>query len=197
MRYPAQGYIVSPNIELMNGYNIVGLSRDFAAVMDGPASFGNKAFRWVSTGETTDSNKGGYEEVSTSEPVEPGEGYFVERGASAVLPDMDAYSDMSVEQFEIPLSPGWNIISNPYGGNVRLSEVLVQQESDIPVTWTEACTNRLVTNAIYSYLGSDWGSTYTFESAGGIPEATLVPWSGYWIYVIRGNANFKLIIPRP
>jgi hypothetical protein len=78
-----------------------------------------------------------------------------------------------------------------------LSDVEVQRDTDLPVTWAEACTKRWLTNSIYTYLGSDWGSAYSFESAGGDPEATLTPWVGYWVYMIRNDADYKLIFTKP
>jgi hypothetical protein len=126
-----------------------------------------------------------------------GKGYFVIRELNATLPDLSIYPETSLSTVAVDLSPGWNIISNPYGSHFKLSDIQVQRGTDPIVTWAEACTNRWLTNSIYSYLGSDWGSSYTFESAGGDPEATMIPWIGYWVYVIRNDANYKLIFSQP
>ncbi len=89
------------------------------------------------------------------------------------------------------------MVSNPYGGNVLLSSVKVQKGSATPIIWADALTNGWLENAIYYYKGSDWGSTYFSESAGGSPDATLVPWLGYWIYLNETDDTYKLVVPRP
>ena len=76
-----------------------------------------------------------------------------------------------------------------------LSDLQVQRGAETPVAWTTAAANGWIYNAFYYYNGSDWGGTYGFESAGGSPDATLVPWSGYWIYVNKDDAAYNLVIP--
>ena len=197
VRYLTTGEIDGPVVELLNGYNMVGVPRDLSgANMDGAAAFSSTpTYRWVSNGLTTDSNKGSYVTVDSSNPVKSGEGYFISKNSST-LPELGSFSDISATSYTITLKPGWNMIGNPYAGNVKLSGVKVQKGNGELVTWTEAATNSWVVNAIYYYKGSDWGSIYTFESAGGNPDATLVPWMGYWIYVNKADDTYRLVITR-
>jgi hypothetical protein len=131
--------------------------------------------------------------VTTSEPVRIGEGYHVSRQTN-VLPELEGYEEISDVQFTYSLKPGWNIISNPYSGNVALADVKVQKGNSIPVTWTEAASNGWLTNAIFYNNGEDWGGIYNFETA---PEAKIIPWIGYWIYLAMTDDVYYLVIPRP
>ncbi|MCL5022124.1 MAG: hypothetical protein M1497_01930, partial [Nitrospirae bacterium] len=196
--YPEKGCMTGPVIEMMNGDNILGIPRDVSSpVLDGATAFGSEEiYGWLSTGLTTDKNYGSYERVDSA-PVEAGEGYYVERGAASAIPDLDAYADIAASTYAAALSPGWNIISNPYGGNVKLSSVQVQKGSESPIAWSSAVNSGWLVNAIYYFNGSDWGSTYSFESAGGAPDATLAPWLGYWVYLDKDDDTYTLIITKP
>lgn len=200
MRYPGAGTLDGPVVELLNGRNMVGAPRDLAlANLDGSMAFGSSlTYKWVSSGPTDSSNKGSYVLIDANNPVKPGEGYFiVKSGGFATLPELELYNDVLDLTYAVALKPGWNMVSNPYGGNVKLSSVKIKKGNATPVTWASASTSGWMVNAIYFYKGSDWGSAYTFESAGGNPDATLVPWLGYWVYLNKADGEYSFIIPRP
>jgi len=189
-----------PQIQLLNGYTMVGAARDLTgSSLDGTAAFGSAStYRWVSTGVTTDANKGSYELVDSAKPAKSGEGYFVKRATTPVtLPELATSPNLTAGTHTNALSPGWNLISNPYNGSVLLSSVQVKQGTAAPVSWSTAATNGWLVNAIYYYKGSDWGGTYAFESAGGAPDAVLTPWMGYWVYLKKTDAVYSLIITKP
>ena len=188
LRYPESGYITGPEVQLLTGYNLVGLPRDInSANLDGSMAFGTtRTYRW-------DSNLGYYTKVTTTEPVKAGEGYFAYKEANT-LPEHGGYNDVQDSEYTYELKSEWNIISSPYSGNVKLSEIQVKKGNGTPVSWTEAVTNGWLVNAIYYYNGSDWGGTYAFETE---PDATLVPWVGYWIYLNMVDDTYYLIIPKP
>jgi hypothetical protein len=122
-----------------------------------------------------------------------GEGYFVLK-ASDTLPEHESLGEVLADQYAYELQSGWNIITNPYGGNVKLEDVLVQRNDETPVNWADAVTNGWLDNAIYYYEGPDWGGVYDFETT---PEAVLVPWMGYWVHVNDGGNTYKLMMPKP
>ncbi|NIW43745.1 MAG: hypothetical protein GWN14_02880, partial [candidate division Zixibacteria bacterium] len=72
VRYPASGYLIGPSVEMLTGYNIVGIARDTSASdLDSINAFGTaKGYRWNPA-------IGFYEYVTAAVPVKPGEGYFV------------------------------------------------------------------------------------------------------------------------
>lgn len=198
----ATGNVGGPVVELLNGYTMIGAARELvSSSLTGTAAFGSDlSYRWASTGLTTDSNKGAYELMdgggAPARYVKTGEGYFVKRISTPVtLNELNTYSDVA-SGYTVTLSPGWNIISNPFIGNVKLADVKVLKGS-IEYSWLAAAGANYVLNAIYYYQGSDWGGTYTFEAAGGSPEATLIPWWGYWVYLKKDDAVYKLVIPKP
>ncbi|MBU0484092.1 MAG: hypothetical protein KKB30_06215 [Proteobacteria bacterium] len=186
-----------PTIELLNGANMVGLAKELAGIDLEELLGSSIIYRWVSSGLSSDGNNGSFEYYDNNRFNVPGQGYIIERQNLASLPDLSAYPDYTDAQFIVPLAPGWNMITNPYGGQVLLADVKLQRNDEDSLPWTDACGANLLVNAIYSYQGEDWGSVYGFASAGGDPEARLVPWLGYWVYVVRNDADYKLIIPNP
>ncbi|MDH4226462.1 MAG: hypothetical protein OEV59_01725 [Deltaproteobacteria bacterium] len=194
-----------PTVGLLTGYNIIGIPRNINAFnLDGGTNLGEShTYRWKSTGLAASS--GSYERVDdVANPgltnyLKYGEGYFMwHTGTSPItVPELALYADVPGPTVTLTLSQGWNIISNPYIGNVLLSGVKVQKNAETPVSWSAATGSNWLANAIYYYNGSDWGSTYTSESAGGTPNATLVPFIGYWVYVKDSSATYKLVITKP
>ena len=191
-RLPQQGDYAGPQIQLLNGVNLVGLSRDVSGVsLDPLAAFGStSAAGW-------DSGSGSFVPVTSATALQPGEGYFVKRQSSPTLAALDTYGEVTSTSFTIPLHGGWNLIANPYGGNVKLADVQVQNSTNAPVTWQQAASNGWIANALFSYSGSDWGNSYTFASVGGVSEPVLVPWVGYWIYVSGQGGDFALVVSQP
>jgi len=98
---------------------------------------------------------------------------------------------------EYLVTPGWNLIGNPYGGNIALADVEVRYGAADPVTWLAAVADNLVIDAVYSYLGEDWGDSNEFASAAGADPAVLIPWIGYWIYINPTAEDVSLIFTRP
>ncbi len=189
LTYPDTGYITGPEVRLLTGYNLVGMPGDIGSdILDGNTAFGSTStYRWNADIEY-------YTKVTTAAPVNTGEGYFVDRQDNYTLPELENYAEIVNSEFTYELKAGWNIISNPYSGNIRLSDIQVKKGNDTAVTWTEAVTNGWIVNAIYYYNGRDWGETYTFETE---PDATLVPWLGYWVYLEMTDDTYYLVIPKP
>jgi hypothetical protein len=188
LRYPESEYITGPEVQMLTGYNLIGIPRDINnANLDGNTAFGTtRTYRW-------DTDLEYYTKVTTTEPVKAGEGYFVYKN-TATLPEHSNYGEIQEAEYIYGLKPGWNIISNPYSGNVKLSDLKIKKGNGIPVSWTEAVTNGWLVNAIYYYNGSDWGGTYSYETE---PDATLVPWIGYWVHLNNSDDTYYLIIPKP
>lgn len=196
LRYPETGYITGPSVQLATGYNVVGAPRDInTANLDGQTAFGSsKVYRWIS--DSSYAYGGYYLPVTGAAPAVAGEGY-VSLNESATLPGLEAYGEMPAPDYTYELQSGWNLISNPYAGNVKLSDIKVRKGIETPISWAEAIVNGWVINAIYYFNGEDWGSTYSFESAGGTPEATLIPWMGYWMKLNMSDDIYYLVIPKP
>ncbi|MEW6214533.1 MAG: putative metal-binding motif-containing protein, partial [Nitrospirota bacterium] len=188
-KYPETGYITGPEVQLLTGYNLVGAPRDInTANLDGQNAFGSSiTYRW-------DADLGYYTKVTTLNPVKVGEGYFTYKANDTLL-ELADYGDVLESEYTYQLKHGWNIISNPYAGNVKLPDIKVQKGSGTPVSWEDATDNGWIVNAIYYYNGRDWGKTYSFETAD--DGATLVPWMGYWVYLNKDDDTYSLVIPKP
>ena len=194
--YPSQGELAGPQVELLNGRNLVGVPGDQGTDSVGVALGTQLIYGWLSTGLSGAANAGNYAALDASTAIVSGQGYFIKRTTAATLPSASA-TPVSPATVTVPLHPGWNLISNPYGGNIPLASAQVQKDGGAPISWLQAATDNWVINALYSYNGSDWGGTYSFAAAGGQPDAILVPWVGYWIYLNRDDASYALVVPQP
>ncbi len=194
-RYPQNGDLAGPTVELLNGKNVVGI----AARINADGLNANEVFtdsnvyHWV----PSSGSSGQFELAGSTAPVASGEGYVLKRGANATLEDLSVYGEITESVHEFQVSPGWNLISTPYNGNVSLADVEVRVGTDSPVPWLTAVANNLVVDGLYSFLGTDWGNTNEFSSASGADPAVLIPWLGYWIYVNPTDQDVSLIIPKP
>jgi len=187
--YPDSGYITGPQIHLLRGYNLVGIPRDINnAQLDGQEAFGNpEVYRWQAGEEN-------YTPVTASEPVMAGEGYLI-YADHASLNELPSFGEVKAPEYSYPLKAGLNCVSNPYSGNVRLSNVKVQKGTQTPVSWHEAVSDGWIADALYSYNGEDWGDTYSHMTAE--DSATLVPWLGYWVNLDASDDAYFLVIPKP
>ncbi|NOQ42499.1 MAG: hypothetical protein GQ563_08380, partial [Desulfuromusa sp.] len=194
-RYPQSGDLPGPVVELLNGKNVLGIAADINAyALDANEAVDDKiVYRWI-----PDSGpKGSFKLADSGAPITSGEGYVLKRASEITLPDLSIYGEISHPSYNIGLKSGWNLISNPYSGNVALADIEVQLGDAAPVLWLTAATNNLVVDGVYSYLGTDWGNSNEFASAAGTYSAILVPWIGYWIYVNPTEQDISLIIPKP
>jgi uncharacterized repeat protein (TIGR01451 family) len=188
---PTTGFSTGPAVQLLEGFGLVGIPRNInAANLNANIAFGSvNTLRW-------DAATNLYSLVTNAEPAKAGEGYFTNR-VNATLPQNASFGNIQAAEYTYQLQAGWNIISTPYVGNVKLSDIKVKKGSDAPITWTQAVgtPNEWVVNALYTYNGKDWGRTYSFETAE--EDAVLVPWMGYWIYLNKSDDTYSLVIPKP
>ena len=199
LRKPSSGFTDGPDIQLIDGYSLAGVSRDIdSSNYDGSAAFNSGySYGWDSTGLDTSFGvtfNGDYVLVTSSgNPAETGRGYFVLKGNST-LPQLGSNADVTAATHTITLQAGWNIISNPYNGNVKLHDVQIRRNGSTTDTWSNAAGSNWIEPAVYYYLGRDWGDTHTSEFGSG---AELVPWMGYWMYVKDDINSYELIITKP
>jgi hypothetical protein len=194
-RYPATGTLPGPRVELLDGKNVIGTPGDIdIAGLDSIDAFNVvQAYRWV----PADRLKGSYEKVDSSGAVKAGEGYVLKRTLDGTLPSLDGYGEITTATYDVQVQAGWNLIANPYKGNIDLADVQVKVGSNNPLPWLTAAADNILVDGIYYYLGVDWGNVNAFENAGGSQGAVLVPWIGYWIYVNPVDQPVTLIFSRP
>ncbi len=194
-RYPQSGNLPGPTVELLNGKNVVGIaSRIDAYALNATEAFNDgQVYRW----ESASGVSGQFELTDSGAPIAYGEGYVLKRGLDSTLADLSIYGEIADNVHEFQIKSGWNLISNPYGGNVSLADISVRLGTAVPVLWLTAAANNLVVDGVYSYLGTDWGNRNEFASAAGVDSAILVPWIGYWIYVNPTEQDISLLIPKP
>lgn len=194
-RYPQSGDLDGPTVALLDGKNVIAISADVDnAALDSQGAFNvAQVYRWL----PEEKLNGSYQKVDDGGPVIVGEGYVLKRTADDTLPDLDGYGDIAATTHEIKVQPGWNLIANPYKGNVSLADVQVRHGGSAPVSWLTAVNSNFVVDGVSCYLGKDWGNSYAFESAAGPQSAVLTPWIGYWIYSNPTDQQLSLLIPKP
>ena len=194
-RYPESSSLQGPLVELLNGRNLVGVSGAVDGyALDAEAALGEKqVFRWI-----PDSGpKGSFKLIDAGGAVTSGEGYVIKKASNSTLPDLNGYGDITQAVYSIPVKTGWNLISNPYGGHVALSDLQVQVGNASPMDWLDAVSANLVVDLIYSYLGEDWDEASEFASAAGSSPAVLTPNIGYWVYINPAAETVSLLVPKP
>jgi hypothetical protein len=118
---------------------------------------------------------------STYSNLSGGRGYFIySDGGPRKLDEPAGMGNDVRASVDIPVNGGWSIISNPYSEFIKLKDVIIVR-GGTEYTYSQAVTNGWVSNAIYEYEGN--GPGYAFKAFNGIPEATLDPWMGYYIYI--------------
>lgn len=193
---PQQGEIAGPKVELLSGRNMVGVPGNAAATyLNSAAALGTASgYRWVSAGLNR-TPPGQYRLIDSTGPVKSGEGYAMRRESRSTLPD-PGHPEIAAGTSTVRLKAGWNLIANPYRGNVPLAQVKVKKGSATPVSWATASANGWVADALYLYQGKET-DTYGFESAVALPDPVVAPWLGYWVYVKRSDATYQLVFPKP
>lgn len=194
-RYPATGELPGPVVELLSGRNLIGIVANINPYgLNSTEVVGVKQlYRW----DPSAKGKGSYIMVDNGGPVASGEGYLLKRSTGSTLLRLDSYGEIAGADYEFVVSPGWNLIANPYGGNVPLEQVKVRVGDAAPVDWLTAAAQLLVVDGLYSYQGDDWGGGNEFFSAAGTNRAVLVPWIGYWVYINPASQPISLLISRP
>ncbi|MFO7766739.1 MAG: putative Ig domain-containing protein [Pelovirga sp.] len=194
-RYPATGDLPGPVVELLSGHNMIGLVGNINphGLTANELLGVRQVYRWSPAAK----KEGDYVMVDNGAPVSSGEGYQLRRSTEKTLPNLRPYGEVAADYYEFDVLPGWNLIANPYGGNVLLEHIQVRAGEAAPLDWLTAASQLLVVDSLFAYLGEDWGGGNEVTSAAGTNRAILVPGIGYWIYVNPVNQPVSLLIPRP
>ncbi len=169
------------------GLQMISSPYTYSAVSDFEALFGlssavtttpTRLIAWVPT-------EGNYVFYPTApaNTLTPGTGYWAAFGAAAYS-HYDGTPVSTATPFSLPLSPGWNLIGDPFPAAVPLSSVTV---SGTPLALSPA-----VSPTLYTYNTAS-GQYVTLSAA----SDSLQPYAGYWIYVAQNSAVTVLTVPAP
>ncbi len=198
-RFPEEGDLPGPVVGLLPGRNLVGIA---AHVNPFGLTVGDLVgdailYRWLPA--TAAGADGSFTVMDNFIPVAAGEGYLLRPRPQTTWENFDRYGEIPFAAYELDVTPGWNLVANPYGCNVPLREIAVRVGAAEPLNWPGAVAGGLVADGIYSYRGDDWGGDYSFTAVGS-DNAVLVPRVGYWIYIKdpggESGQDMSLIIPR-
>ncbi len=139
------------------------------------AGWVNIIYYWYSTWNGVDDpdyagywgNEYGWKDYQATTVV-PGRGILLYSQSTTTPTDADG-SLITDPSYNLSLSPGWNMIGNPYGTSVNLSNCYINE-----MTYELAVTDGLIGNALYIWNGSTYDS-FQWDTA------KLEPWKGYWI----------------
>lgn len=169
------------------GLQMISSPYTYSAVSDFQALFGLSAavtttptrlIAWVPT-----ANSYVFYPSAPANTLTPGTGYWAAFGAPA-YPHYDGTPVSTATPFSLPLSPGWNLVGDPFPAAVPLSSVTV---SGTPLALSPA-----VSPTLYTYNTAS-GQYVTLSAA----SDSLQPYAGYWIYVAQNSAVTVLTIPAP
>ncbi len=112
---------------------------------------------------------------ATPDSTPVGLGYFINLTSGAAV---QSYGRTFTQQtIRVPLHEGWNMIGDPFQFPIAFANLTVQAPNGTLYASSDAVTAKLVLPFIYRFVGGD----YQFQA---LPNGTLYPWEGNWIYVI-------------
>ncbi|MRR09266.1 T9SS type A sorting domain-containing protein, partial [bacterium] len=127
-----------------------------------------RIFRWQS---------GAYAENSAVQDIVPGRAYWlIAKGGGTV--DVLSANTLPDSACSIPLAQGWNMVGDPFGYAVNLSDVWVH-DSDSSFRFTDT-DNMLTERRLVAYDGG-----YT-------NAAQLAPWAGYWVRALASGVRLEV-----
>jgi len=112
-----------------------------------------------------------------------GTAYFMT--TPAPIPYNSYGTDYGTSSFRIPLHQGWNMVGDPYNFAVGFNGLEIEELSGTRVTIQAAVDANILLPHVYHYSNGD----YTFDS---LPDGSLLPWQGQWLYVLPANGGTTL-----
>lgn len=172
--------LLAPNATLYRWINTqVTTSNGVTTIAGSYAAFGagktdvNASLKPVDIVPTLDKN--------TTTDIRPiGEGYFI--NAPAAIPVVTFGTSFPTQAVRIPLHEGWNMIGDPYSFAVPFNATEIELPSGTRIPTGQAVDQNLILPHIYRFVGGD----YSFQT---LPDGTLQPWEGHWVYVVPKNST--------
>ena len=186
-----QNFTLTPLHTFQQGISLVSLPFDYSAnPVDAAALFGLPVSANGSAPLVT------YDPVSAAylqypnlpggngKQILPGRGYWILETQAQPLADVGR---AVTSPFTIQLSPGWNLIGDPFTTSVSLSSLQVvlpfqlgNTAANSPITLSTAISSQVIGPTLYAY-STDQGQYTTATS--------IDPFVGYWIYVNPVGSN--------
>jgi hypothetical protein len=176
---------------LRSGYTLVSIPLLLTAPNDTPdLAFGDDvglppyAYHWQSSGPTASDGcyagtvpQPGFPTCAAISSIQTGAAYYLYSVGNRALLDATG-NPVTATSFEVSLDQGFNMVGNPYGGEVALSAVRVKLASNPlnEVSFADAVAQGWVAGAMYLYDGAVY-QAYAPTDTGAI----FKPWNGAWI----------------
>ena len=121
----------------------------------------------------------------TSDPTNPnntitnanpaGLAYFINLSSGAAVRTFGRTFD--TQTMNVPIHEGWNMIGDPFDFPIAFSNLAIKKSDGTLLNAPQAATANLILPFIYRFVGG----SYVFQT---LPNGTLYPWDGNWIYVV-------------
>ena len=164
-----------------------------------PGTYGTD---WTLWRYDVNGKKSAYVNLTTSDPLEQGVGYWIIQTHSdpVTLTMPSGSTPTTATTFNIPLATKnndsqWNMIGYPYDTEGILGNTTVGANSGVCASGCDLNTAKaegIVHNQLWSYTGTDYAFINTSEN--------LEPWMGYWSPTLPNAASVapvKLVVPKP
>jgi len=108
----------------------------------------------------------------------PGRGYWVLESKPVNLQNAGPYNQTPLD---ITLSPGWNMISDPFPTSLPISSLQIELSQEVGAT----PANQFISESAAVSAGIIGGTLWTYDTGGRqyTAASALTPFEGYWIYV--------------
>ncbi|MCS6949469.1 MAG: carboxypeptidase regulatory-like domain-containing protein [Armatimonadota bacterium] len=107
-----------------------------------------------------------------------GRGYFLNLNRSAVITE-EGDSAPQDTPYDIPLTPGWNLIGTPFNFTLRWLDMKVQDGTNV-LSVQDAIARGILRSGLWTYVSGQY-----------VLSNELRPWQGYWV---RANRAVTLLI---
>ena len=128
-----------------------------------------------------------------------GRGYWIKSFSAA---SVDVSGTSTAETFSVKLSPGWNLIANPFWHYIGYdSDIRFETFPGNRLTPSSAYSSGILSeNALFWYDNTSgshkWGPNSTTGGAGSVSKLEVKPWLGFWTKVSTGCTMWFYPNPR-
>lgn len=122
--------------------------------------------------------------VTNSNPA--GLAYFLNLSSGAAVRSFGRTFD--TQTIHVPIHEGWNMIGDPFDFPIAFANLAIQKSDGTLLNAPQAATANLILPFIYRFVGG----SYVFQT---LPNGTLYPWDGNWIYVVPATPG--VVDPNP
>ena len=158
-----------------------------------------------------DTSIGKYLRYPSMPLYQPGYSFWTNFAGNINDLDLSAKGRQTDDQnlISVPLQFGWNMIGNPYTGNITIQDnadnpgIQIQYQNGDALTLQGAINAGLVAAGVFGYNSTDVVQSYqditqTTSGNNTLPQNQITAWSGYWLRVlVTEGVTLSYVNPTP